>query len=65
MDEGFDVWIVNGCGMRWSYGYKMYVKYDKEYWDWIWDEFVEYDLLVMFKFVIMVIGLKVFYVGYS
>lgn len=64
-DEGFDVWIANGRGTRWSHGHKTYAKHDKEYWDWTWDELAEFDLPAMLKFVMTTTGSKVFYVGHS
>ncbi|KAG0631120.1 hypothetical protein M758_1G228500 [Ceratodon purpureus] len=64
-DEGFDVWIANGRGTRWSHGHKTYSKHDREYWDWTWDELAEYDLPAMLEFVMTTTGSKVFYVGHS
>lgn len=64
-DEGFDVWIANGRGTRWSHGHKTYAKHDREYWDWTWDELAEFDLPAMLKFVMTTTGSKVFYVGHS
>jgi len=64
-DEGFDVWIANGRGTRWSHGHKTYSKHDREYWDWTWDELAEFDLPAMLKFVMTTTGSKVFYVGHS
>lgn len=64
-DEGFDVWIANGRGTRWSHGHKAFSKHDKEYWDWTWDELAEFDLPAMLQFVVTTTGSKVFYVGHS
>lgn len=64
-DEGFDVWIANGRGTRWSHGHIAFSKHDREYWDWTWDELAEYDLPAMLQFVVTKTGSKVFYVGHS
>lgn len=64
-DEGFDVWIANGRGTRWSHGHIAFSKHDREYWDWTWDELAEYDLPAMLQFIVTKTGSKVFYVGHS
>jgi lysosomal acid lipase/cholesteryl ester hydrolase len=64
-DEGFDVWIANVRGTRWSHGHIALTKTDREYWDWTWDELAMYDLPAMLKFVYKTTGSKVFYVGHS
>ncbi|XP_024371740.1 triacylglycerol lipase 1 [Physcomitrium patens] len=64
-DEGFDVWIANGRGTRWSHGHRRYSKHDRRYWDWTWDELAQYDLPALFEFIMTATGSKVFYVGHS
>ncbi|KAH9573097.1 hypothetical protein CY35_02G188500 [Sphagnum magellanicum] len=64
-DEGFDVWIANVRGTRWSHGHITLTKTDRDYWDWTWDELAMYDLPAMLKFVYKTTGSKVFYVGHS
>lgn len=64
-DEGFDVWIANGRGTRWSHGHASIPKSDRKYWDWTWSELAEYDLPAMLEFVMTTTGSKVFYVGHS
>lgn len=64
-DAGFDVWIANGRGTRWSHGHKRFSKRDREYWDWTWDELAEFDLPALLAFVTATTSSKVFYVGHS
>jgi lysosomal acid lipase/cholesteryl ester hydrolase len=58
-DEGFDVWVANVRGTRWSHGHialtkheqqKKNTKKEKNYWDWSWDELAMYDLPAMLEF---------------
>jgi lysosomal acid lipase/cholesteryl ester hydrolase len=73
-DEGFDVWVANVRGTRWSHGHialtkheqqKKNTKKEKNYWDWSWDELAMYDLPAMLEFVYKTTGSKVFYVAHS
>lgn len=64
-DAGFDVWIANGRGTRWSHGHIRHSKCDRKYWDWTWDELAEYDVPALLEFVLRKTGSKVFYVGHS
>ncbi|KAL3698813.1 hypothetical protein R1sor_012889 [Riccia sorocarpa] len=64
-DAGFDVWIGNIRGTRWSHGHISLNTRDKNYWDWSIDELAAYDLPAMLEFVYKSTGRKTFYVGHS
>ncbi|XP_028781172.1 triacylglycerol lipase 1 [Neltuma alba] len=64
-DHGFDVWVGNVRGTRWSYGHKSLSKKDKEFWDWSWQELALYDLAEMIDYIHSVTDSKLFVVGHS
>uniref|UniRef100_A0A0D9XBG1 Partial AB-hydrolase lipase domain-containing protein n=1 Tax=Leersia perrieri TaxID=77586 RepID=A0A0D9XBG1_9ORYZ len=64
-DNGFDVWIGNVRGTRWSKGHTTFSVHDKLFWDWSWQELAEYDLLAMLGYVYTVTQSKILYVGHS
>ncbi|KAL5205772.1 hypothetical protein ABZP36_033981 [Zizania latifolia] len=64
-DSGFDVWIGNVRGTRWSKGHSTFSVHDKLFWDWSWQELAEYDLLAMLGYVYTVTQSKILYVGHS
>uniref|UniRef100_A0ACD5XQL1 Uncharacterized protein n=1 Tax=Avena sativa TaxID=4498 RepID=A0ACD5XQL1_AVESA len=64
-DNGFDVWIGNVRGTRWSKGHSTLTVHDKLFWDWSWQELAEYDLLAMLSYVYTVRQSKILYVGHS
>ncbi|KAK1318991.1 Triacylglycerol lipase 2 [Acorus calamus] len=64
-DRGFDVWIANSRGTRWSRGHVSLDSSDSAYWKWSWDELVAYDLPAIFDFVYQQTGQKLDYVGHS
>ncbi|KAJ7970674.1 Lipase [Quillaja saponaria] len=64
-DNGFDVWISNTRGTRFS---RRHISLDPSkpaFWDWSWDELVSYDLPAIFDFVYTQTGQKVHYIGHS
>ncbi|XP_022740869.1 triacylglycerol lipase 2-like isoform X2 [Durio zibethinus] len=64
-DKGFDVWIANTRGTRFS---RKHVSLDPgqlEFWNWSWDELVSYDLPAVFDFVFSQTGQKIHYIGHS
>jgi lysosomal acid lipase/cholesteryl ester hydrolase len=64
-DNGFDVWIGNVRGTRWSKGHSTLSVHDKLFWDWSWQDLAEYDLLAMLSYVYTVAQSKILYVGHS
>ncbi|KAK9286208.1 hypothetical protein L1049_014592 [Liquidambar formosana] len=64
-NHGFDVWIGNVRGTRWSHGHASLSEKDKEFWDWSWQELALYDLAEMIHYVNLVTSSKIFVVGHS
>ncbi|XWS30495.1 hypothetical protein CRYUN_Cryun24cG0122500 [Craigia yunnanensis] len=64
-DKGFDVWIANARGTRFSRKHVSLDPAQKEFWNWSWDELVSYDLPAVFDFVFNQTGQKIHYIGHS
>ncbi|KAJ0110330.1 hypothetical protein Patl1_03026 [Pistacia atlantica] len=64
-DNGFDVWIANTRGTRFSRRHAFLDPNTKEYWDWSWDELAANDLPAFVDFIYSQTGRKVHYVGHS
>ncbi|KAK9667152.1 hypothetical protein RND81_14G236900 [Saponaria officinalis] len=64
-DRGFDVWIANVRGTRWSYGHVSLLERSKAFWDWSWEELALYDLPAMIEYIYQLTNSKVFLVGHS
>ncbi|XP_074582168.1 triacylglycerol lipase 1 [Curcuma longa] len=64
-DNGFDVWVGNARGTRWSHGHTSLSVHEKAFWDWSWQELAQYDLQAMISYVYAVTNSKVFYIGHS
>ncbi|XP_039120885.1 triacylglycerol lipase 2-like [Dioscorea cayenensis subsp. rotundata] len=64
-DRGFDVWIANTRGTKWSRQHVTLDPSSRAYWNWSWDELVMYDLPATFDFVFSHTGQKLDYVGHS
>ncbi|XP_075082071.1 triacylglycerol lipase 2-like isoform X5 [Nicotiana tabacum] len=64
-DEGYDVWIANTRGTKYSQGHTSLSPQDPEYWEWSWDELVDFDLPATLKYVHDQTGQKLHYVGHS
>ncbi|KAL9272770.1 Triacylglycerol lipase 1-like protein [Drosera capensis] len=64
-DQGFDVWVGNVRGTRWSHGHASLSEKDKEYWNWSWEELALYDLAEMINYVYLTTNSKISYVGHS
>ncbi|WJX38825.1 hypothetical protein P8452_26445 [Trifolium repens] len=64
-DSGFDVWLVNNRGTKYSTMHTSLSSNDKAYWDWSWDELASYDLPASVQYVYNHTGQKIYYVGHS
>ncbi|KAA8545816.1 hypothetical protein F0562_020733 [Nyssa sinensis] len=64
-DHGFDVWVGNVRGTRWSHGHTSLSEKDKDFWDWSWEELALYDLAEMIRYVNLKTNSKIFVVGHS
>lgn len=64
-DAGFDVWVGNVRGTRWSHGHVSLSRGAKEFWDWSWDELAGNDLPAMLGLVYNVTKSQIYYVGHS
>uniref|UniRef100_A0A5B7C7H5 Lipase n=1 Tax=Davidia involucrata TaxID=16924 RepID=A0A5B7C7H5_DAVIN len=64
-DHGFDVWVGNVRGTRWSHGHISLSEKDKEFWDWSWEELALFDLAEMIHHVNLITNSKIFVVGHS
>ncbi|CAI9117240.1 OLC1v1018589C1 [Oldenlandia corymbosa var. corymbosa] len=64
-DSGFDVWIVNARGTRFSRKHASLDPNKSEFWNWTWDDLVAHDLPAVFGFVHQQTGQKIHYVGHS
>ncbi|RVX08632.1 Triacylglycerol lipase 2 [Vitis vinifera] len=64
-DNGFDVWLANTRGTRYSRGHTTLSPNKSAYWDWSWDQLVAYDLSATFQYVSDQTGQKLHYVGHS
>ncbi|MCD7455044.1 Lipoyl ligase [Datura stramonium] len=64
-DNGFDVWISNIRGTRYSRRHVALDSNDSEYWNWSWDELIVHDLPAVIDFIFKQTGQKIHYVGHS
>ncbi|XVF88576.1 hypothetical protein PTKIN_Ptkin19aG0061800 [Pterospermum kingtungense] len=64
-DNGYDVWIANSRGSKYSKGHTSLNPGDPAYWNWSWDELVAYELPAIFQYVNDQTGQKLHYVGHS
>lgn len=64
-DSGFDVWLANTRGTRFSLKHTHLTPNQAKFWDWSWDEVASYDLPATFDFVYRQTGQKMDYVGHS
>lgn len=65
VDNGFDVWVSNTRGTRYSNRHATLNPNSHEYWNWTWDDLVEHDLPAVIDFVFKQTGQKINYVGHS
>ena len=64
-DSGFDVWVSNARGTKYSRKHTTLSPSDKEYWAWSWDELVTYEMPAIIDYVTKQTGQKTHYVGHS
>ncbi|XP_022928314.1 triacylglycerol lipase 2-like [Cucurbita moschata] len=64
-DKGYDVWIANTRGTRFSRHHTSLDPSSPAFWDWSWDELVTYDLPAVFDHVSQETGHKIHYIGHS
>ncbi|XP_016467317.2 triacylglycerol lipase 2 [Nicotiana tabacum] len=64
-DNGFDVWISNIRGTRYSRRHVTLDPNDSEFWNWTWDDLVAHDLPAVIDFIFKQTGQKTHYVGHS
>ncbi|CAA6667892.1 unnamed protein product [Spirodela intermedia] len=64
-DAGYDVWIANARGTRWSRRHSTLDSSSPAYWRWSWDELALYELPATVGFVYQKTGKRVDYVGHS
>lgn len=63
--NGFDVWLTNIRGTKYSREHRSLGPNDMAYWDWSWDELASYDLPASVQYVYSHTGQKMHYVGHS
>lgn len=64
-DNGFDVWIANTRGTRFSRRHTSLDPANADFWDWSWDEVVQFDVPAVLDFIHGKTGQKIDYVGHS
>ncbi|KAM7251193.1 hypothetical protein ACFE04_023076 [Oxalis oulophora] len=64
-DQGFDVWVANVRGTRWSDTHVSLSLKDKEFWDWSWQDLAFYDLAEIIHYINMTTNSKVLVVAHS
>lgn len=67
-DMGYDVWMTNNRGTRYSREHKVYInKMDNwRYWDFSFDEMAQYDIPANFEYIKNVTKAKqIIYIGHS
>ncbi|CAN0924651.1 Triacylglycerol lipase 2 [Linum grandiflorum] len=65
VEQGFDVWISNLRGTKYSRSHKSLRPNQREFWNWSWDELATFDLPAIVDHIYKVTGQKIHYVGHS
>lgn len=64
-DEGFDVWMGNARGNKYSKAHKSLDTNQTKYWQFSWDEIGMYDIPAMIDYITNVTSKNIYYVGHS
>jgi hypothetical protein len=56
--EGYDVWLGNNRGARWSQSHLNYTTDQKEFWDFTWEEMGTHDTPTFINFILNQTGHK-------
>lgn len=64
-DNGFDVWIANTRGTRFSRRHTSLDPANADFWNWSWDELAQFDVPAVLDFIHGKTGQKIDYVGHS
>ncbi|KAK7393830.1 hypothetical protein VNO78_22394 [Psophocarpus tetragonolobus] len=64
-DNGYDVWLANVRGTKYSSGHTSPNPTHTVYWDWSWDELASYDLPAFVQYVYHYTGQRLHYAGHS
>ncbi|XP_071700515.1 triacylglycerol lipase 2-like [Rutidosis leptorrhynchoides] len=64
-DNGFDVWISNTRGTKYSRSHTSLSPNDPAFWEWSWDELASFDLPALIQYVHDQTGRNLHYVGHS
>ncbi|XP_042008438.1 triacylglycerol lipase 1-like [Salvia splendens] len=64
-NRGYDVWVGNVRGTRWSHGHVSLSEEDKDFWDWSWQELALHDLGEMIHYIYSTTNSEVLVVGHS
>ncbi|KAG5000431.1 hypothetical protein JHK87_021503 [Glycine soja] len=64
-DNGYDVWLANTRGTKYSNRHISLDPDDMAYWDWSWDELASYDLPAFVQYVYNHTGQRIHYAGHS
>lgn len=66
VDQGFDVWMGNARGNKYSYSHTTLNNTQSKYWKFSWEEIGIYDLPAMIDYILNTTGNhNLYYVGYS
>lgn len=63
---GYDVWLGNNRGTRWSEAHQTLSSKDEAFWDWSWEEMGTHDTPALIKHILTTTGNeKLSYIGHS